>query len=78
MELWKTLPIQDVIIRREALFQAGMARVSHILGDYELVPGRRLVDTGIEERLGIQMQWSHTMQTTRLGIMGLLPPGARP
>lgn len=74
MELWKELPIRDVIIRRESLFQAGLPQVAHVLGDYELVPGRRLVNTSIEERLGIQMQWSHQMQTTRMGYMGLLPP----
>jgi|GEM_PF-1123238 len=73
MALWKQLPIQDVIIRREALFQAGLPAVAHVLGDYELIPGRRLVDTGIEERLGIQMQWSTAMQTGRMRIMGLLP-----
>lgn len=74
LELWKELPIRDVIVRRETLFQAGLKQVAHILGDYELVPGRRLVDTSIEERLGIQMQWSHQMQVTRMGYMGLMPP----
>ncbi len=74
MELWKKLPIRDVIVRREVLFQEGLKQVSEVLGDYELVPGRRLVDTSVEERLGIQMQWSAKMQTTRLGYMGLTPP----
>ncbi|MCA9710886.1 MAG: hypothetical protein KDK70_33910, partial [Myxococcales bacterium] len=69
--LWKSLPIQDVIIQRETLFQAGMQRVVDVLGDYELVPGRRLVDTTVEERLGIQMGWSAQMQTSRMAYMGL-------
>lgn len=73
--LWKRLPIQDVILRRELLFQQGMAEVAEVLGDYELVPGRRLLDTGIEERLGLQMTWSQAMQAARLGYMGLLPEG---
>ena len=75
VELWKELPIRDVILRRESLFQEGMKQVTDVLGDYELVPGRRLVDTSIEERLGIQMGWSTKMQTSRLGYMGLVPPG---
>jgi hypothetical protein len=73
--LWKRLPIQDVILRREMLFQEGLAETAEVLGDYELVPGRRLVDTGIEERLGLQMAWSQEMQAARLGYMGLLPRG---
>lgn len=72
-ELWKSLPIQDVIVRRESLFQQGLAGVADVLGDYELVPGRRLVDTSVEERLGIQMGWSTQMQTSRLAFMGLAP-----
>lgn len=76
MELWKTLPIRDVIVRREVLFQEGLKQVTDVLGDYELVPGRRLVDTTIEERLGIQMGWSNKMMTSRLGYMGLVPPSA--
>lgn len=75
LELWKTLPIQDVIIRREALFQEGMKQVTDVLGDYELVPGRRLIDTSIEERLHIQMGWSTEMQTSRMATMGLIPRG---
>ncbi|HEX2573594.1 MAG TPA: VlmB-like protein [Polyangia bacterium] len=73
--LWRRLPIEDVILRRERWFQEGMAEVAEVLGDYELVPGRRLLDTGIEERLGLQMAWSQAMQAARLGYMGLLPAG---
>ncbi len=72
-ELWKSLPIQDVIIRREALFQQALPGVADVLGDYELIPGRRLVDTSVEERLQIQMGWSAQMQTSRLAFMGLVP-----
>ena len=72
MKLWQELPIKDVIIQREMLFQQGMARVADVLGDYEIIPGRRLIDTSIEERLGIQMQWSHDLQTTRMAYMGLV------
>jgi hypothetical protein len=71
LHLWKDIPIRDVIIRREALFQQGLESVRDVLGDYELVPGRRLIDTTVEERLGIQMEWSATLQTKRLQYMGL-------
>lgn len=72
LELWKTLPILEVLMRREALFQQGMPQVRDLLAEYELVPGRRLLDTTAEERLQIQMQWSATMQHERLRYMGLL------
>ncbi len=72
MALWQELPIKDVIIQREALFQEGLQSVKDILGDYELVPGIRLIDTSIEDRLGIQMKWSSDMQTSRMGYMGLV------
>jgi hypothetical protein len=74
MELWQTLPIRDVILRREVFFQQGMAEHAELLKDYEIVPGRRLLDTGIEERLKLQMEWSHHMQMSRLAYMGLVPP----
>lgn len=73
--LWRRLPIQDVILRREMLFQQGIGEVTEVLGDYELVPGRRLRETGIEERLGLQVAWSQAMQAARLGYMGLVLEG---
>jgi hypothetical protein len=76
LELWKTLPIKDVIVQREVYFQEGIKAHADLLKSYELIPGRRLLDTSIEERLGIQMEWSHTMQMKRLAYMDLLPPGA--
>ncbi|HYC90809.1 MAG TPA: VlmB-like protein [Thermoanaerobaculia bacterium] len=71
MQLWKTIPIKDLIVQREVLFQQGMLSARDVLGDYELVPGRRLIDTTVEERLGIQMEWSTALQTKRLQYMGL-------
>lgn len=73
LELWKSLPIRDVIIQREMLFQQGIAELASFLGDTELIPGRRLVDTTVEERLGLQMQWSAEMQKARMAYMGVLP-----
>jgi len=76
LELWKTLPIREILIEREALFQEGIQAHAKLLEDYELIPGRRLLDTSIEERLKIQMEWSNTIQLKRLAHMGLLPPRA--
>jgi hypothetical protein len=73
MELWKTVPIHDAIVRREVLFQQGLQEHRELLKDFELVPGRRLIDTGVEERLKIQLEWAGAMQRTRLAHMGLMP-----
>lgn len=68
---WAQLPVVDVLLEREALFQAGMAQQRELLGDYEIVPGRRLVDTSIEERMTLQGGWSAEMKQSRLAHMGL-------
>jgi hypothetical protein len=44
-----------------------------LVGDYELIPGRRLVDTTPEERLMTAAIWSQQMQDSRLAYMGLSP-----
>jgi hypothetical protein len=69
--VWADLPVFDVILRREAMFQDGMMALSDLIGDYELSPGRRLIDTTPEERLLTAATWSAEMQTERLAYMGL-------
>jgi hypothetical protein len=69
--LWLDLPVFDVILRREALFQEGMTALADVIGDYEVWPGRRLVDTTPEERLLAAATWSAEMQAERLAYMGL-------
>jgi hypothetical protein len=71
LKLWQALPILPLLVEREALFQAGMVPLRHLLGDYELVPGRRLADTTVEERIGLQGGWSDEMRGRRLERMGL-------
>jgi hypothetical protein len=71
MELWRKIPIQDTLVARELAFQKGIQQHAGLLGDYELVPGRALVDTTVEERLTLQVQWSQIMRTERLAFMGL-------
>ena len=71
LQLWQDLPILQLLIEREMLFQAGLEQHRHLLGDYELVPGRRLADTTVEERIGLQGHWSDEMRGRRLERMGL-------
>ncbi|MFI1293611.1 VlmB-like protein [Streptomyces sp. NPDC020792] len=67
--LWEKLPMAEVLYRRESLFQEGLAEHAELLGDYEIWPGRRLVDTGIEERMAAAEQWSRETQEARLAYM---------
>jgi hypothetical protein len=70
-KLWTELPSTEVSFRRELLFQAGMTQHADVIGDYEVWPGRRLVDTTPEERLQTAHEWSQQMQESRLAYMGL-------
>jgi hypothetical protein len=69
--MWASLPVLDMILRREKLFQEGMQQLEHIVGDYELAPGKRLIDSTPEERLMLAATWSMEMQDSRLSSMGL-------
>ena len=70
-KLWTELPTQDVIVRREIFFQQGLEQHADAVGDYEVWPGRRLIDTTPEERLVAAQTWSAEMQNSRLQYMGL-------
>ncbi|GHF20614.1 VlmB-like protein [Streptomyces morookaense] len=74
--LWEKLPMAEVLFRRETLFQQGLAEHGHLVGDYEIWPGRRLVDTGVEERMEAAERWSRETQDARLAYM-LLDGAAR-
>ena len=71
MRLWARLPVAEVVHRREVLFQQGLARHADVVGDYEVWPGRRLVDTTPEERQAKAEQWSREMRASRLAYIGL-------
>jgi hypothetical protein len=60
-----------MLARREALFQEGLRDHADVVGDYEIWPGRRLVDTTVEERIQQALGWSLGMQQSRLAYMGL-------
>ncbi|MCX5001114.1 VlmB-like protein [Streptomyces sp. NBC_00638] len=69
--LWDRLPVEDMVLNREKLFQQGIEQHGELLGDYEVWPGRRLVDTTIEERMATGQEWAQRMQRSRLAHMGL-------
>ncbi|HEX2130062.1 MAG TPA: ferritin-like domain-containing protein [Actinophytocola sp.] len=71
MRLWTVLPVHDMVLRREILFQQGLDRYRGVVGDYEVWPGRRLVDTTPEERLATADRWSVEMKESRLRYIGL-------
>jgi hypothetical protein len=70
-ELWASLPILALLQRREQLFQEGLQEIGDVIGDYEIWPGCRLVDTTPEQRIGTAMQWAAETQQTRLAYMGM-------
>jgi len=69
--MWGNLPVLDMILRREKLFQEGMLELAGVVGDYELEPGKRLIDSTPDERLMMAATWSLEMQDSRLAYMGL-------
>jgi hypothetical protein len=69
--MWAGLPVLDVILRRERLFQEGMQQLADVIGDYEVAPGVRLLDTTPDDRLLMAATWSQEMQDSRLAYMGL-------
>jgi hypothetical protein len=72
-ELWEGLPARDMVYRRELLFEKGIRQHEDTVGDYEIWPGRRLLDTSAEERLETALEWTDRMQRFRLAYMGLEP-----
>jgi hypothetical protein len=70
-ELWTQLPTMEVVFKRELYFQEGLQQHADVVGNYEIWPGRRLIDTTPEERLQAANDWSQEMQNSRLQYMGL-------
>ncbi|MFJ8658558.1 VlmB-like protein [Streptomyces sp. NPDC093795] len=71
MGLWDVLPGHAMVHRREVIFQKGLEQHADVVGDYEIWPGRRLVDTTPEERQAQAEKWTEEMQESRLKYMGL-------
>ncbi|MFD7712778.1 VlmB-like protein [Streptomyces sp. NPDC059785] len=70
-KLWDELPDREFVIAREELFQQGMLRHADVVGDYEIWPGRRMLDTTPEERYDAAERWTDETAGVRLTQMGL-------
>lgn len=75
-QLWASLPMTEVLMRRETMFQAGIEQHADLIGDYEIWPGRRLLDTTPEERLHTAEKWSEETRNAHLVYMTLIEPPA--
>lgn len=69
--LWDEIPDRQYILHRESLFQEGILQHADAVGDYEIWPGRRLLDTTAEERYETAERWTDEMALARLTYMGL-------
>jgi hypothetical protein len=70
-ELWNQLSDREYVMHRERLFQEGMQDHRDELKDYEVFPGRRLLDTTPEERWEIAARWNDELADARLEYMGI-------
>lgn len=70
-ELWNQLSDREFVMHREGLFQEGMGAHADLLADYEVFPGRRLLDTTPEERWDIAARWNDELADARLAYMGI-------
>jgi hypothetical protein len=71
MHLFYELPVIDQLSGWEALFQEGMEEHADLLADYEVWPGRRLLDTSPGERIGNTLEMTARIHEHRLKDMGL-------
>jgi hypothetical protein len=69
--LWDGIPDRKFVLRREELFQTGMLQHANLIEDYELFPGRLLLDTTPEERNDTAERWTDEMADIRLKYMGV-------
>jgi hypothetical protein len=69
--LWDEVPDRKYVLHREELFQEGMLQHADLVGDYEIWPGRRMLDTTPEERYDAAERWTDEMAQVRMAYMGL-------
>jgi hypothetical protein len=69
--LWDELPVEEFVMHREELFQEGMFEHADLLRDYEVFPGRRLLETTARERYDLAERWTDDMAEIRLPYMGI-------
>jgi alkylation response protein AidB-like acyl-CoA dehydrogenase len=71
MMMWAQLPVFEQLARWEALFQEGMMAHKDLIGDYEIWPGAKLLETSPEDRMQKALELTGMVHTTRLIDMGL-------
>ncbi|MFE9022701.1 VlmB-like protein [Streptomyces sp. NPDC007808] len=71
VRLWDEVPDREFVIPREELFQEGMLRHADLIGDYELWPGVRMLDTTPEQRYEMAEAWTDELAEARMAYMGL-------
>lgn len=71
MAMFLTLPVYKQLGRWEELYQQGLADHTDVVGDYEIWPGRRLVDTTPQERIQKASEITNAVHRTRITDMGL-------
>ncbi len=69
-EQWASLPVAEMLMEREELFQRGIEEHRDAIGDYEIFTGQRLVDTTVEDRVAMAAHWSVEVQDQRMRWMG--------
>lgn len=71
VRMWDEVPDREFVIHREELFQEGMLQHADKVGDYEIWPGVKMIDTTPEQRYDMAERWTDEMARSRLGYMGL-------
>jgi hypothetical protein len=71
VKLWDEIPDREFVIHREDLFQQGMHEHADLIGDYEIWPGVRLLDTTAVQRYDMAERWTDEMAEVRMAYMGL-------
>jgi hypothetical protein len=71
VKLWDEVPDREFVIHREELFQKGMQEHADLIGDYEIWPGVRMLDTTPDQRYDMAEQWTDEMAEVRMAYMGL-------
>lgn len=69
--LWDAVPDRRYVMASEELFQQGMAQYAGLVGDYQIWPGRRMLDTTPAERCDMAQRWTDQMAEGRMTYMGL-------
>jgi hypothetical protein len=69
--LWDEVSGEEFVMNRERLFQEGMQAHRERLRDFELFPGRLLLDTTPKQRWDIAEAWNDELADARLAYMGL-------